>query len=223
MPRVTLATDPTAARRTVADLLRQLGDIPPERIRLVPTPGTATEQDVLDIQAHQGWLCELIDGVLVEKVMGFHESRLAIELILFLGAFVRQHNLGVVVGADGVVKLTTGLIRIPDVSFISWDRLPGRVLPPDPIPQVPLDLAVEILSPGNTKKEMDRKLREYFAAGTRLVWFLEPKRRTARVFTRPDRGVLLREDQALDGGAVLPGFVLPLRDLFDQASRGPHA
>jgi Uma2 family endonuclease len=204
-------TEPTP---TVADLQEQLGDIPPHRILLRPYPGTATEQDVINIKAREKRLCELVDGVLVEKAMGFQESQLALLLGFFLVGFVRQHDLGIVVGADGTVRLTSGLVRIPDVGFVSWDRLPGRELPkasiPDPVP----DLAVEVLSAGNTRGEMERKLGEYFAAGVRLVWYVDPRARTVRVHTAADRSVLLDEGQTLEGGHVLPGFALPLAQLF---------
>jgi Uma2 family endonuclease len=81
------------------------------------------------------------------------------------------------------------------------------------------DLAVEVLSKSNTEKEMKRKLREYFEAGTRLVWLVDPKARTVRVYTSPRKFKLLTEDQTLDGGEVLPGFELSLRKLFARAGR----
>jgi Uma2 family endonuclease len=214
-------TTSAPARRTAADLLKRLGDIPADRVRLEPTPGTATEQDVLAIQVHEGRLCEPVDGVLVEKVIGLPESQRAAELIIFLGIFLRGQDLGIVAGPDGLMKLTTGLVRIPDVSFLSWDRLPGRRRPQEPIPSLEVDLAVEVISQGNTRAEMRRKLREDFAGGARLVWFIDPQARTARVSTAPRRSSRLEADGVLDGGAVLPGFVLPLRELFAQAERGP--
>ena len=221
MPRAVAAPP---APRTVADLLdvvKGLGDIPADRIRLHPTPGTATERDVLEVRRREGRTCELIDGTLVEKVMGVEESRVAVVLIFFLESFLSQNDLGIVTGPDGTLRLTTGLLRIPDVAFIAWDHLPGRKLPPRPVPRLPLDLAVEVISKGNTRAEMERKLREYFDAGTRLVWFLYPKDRTARTYTAPRRATRLTQDQALDGGEVLPSFRLPLRTLFDRAVRGP--
>ncbi len=220
MPR---SATPPPTRRTVADLLAALGDIPPDRVRLVPTPGTATERDVLAVHDREGRLCELIDGILVEKAMGFEESRLAFILITFLGDFLSTHNLGVAAGPDGILRLTSGLVRIPDLCFVSWDRLPGRKLPRSPVPRLPIDLAVEIVSKGNTKAEMERKLGEYFDAGVRLVWIIEPRRRTIRVHNAPDRPTLLRDGDTLDGGNVLPGFILAVSTLFDQASRGPDA
>jgi len=71
-----------------------------------------------------------------------------------------------------------------------------------------------VLSKRNSKSEMKRKLREYFAAGVRLVWIVDPRQRTARVYATVDQSVLIKEGQSLDGGAVLPGFVLPLDELF---------
>ena len=214
---------PPPAPRTVADLMKQLGDIPADRIRLHPPPGTATEADALAVLEHEGFICELIDGVLVEKAMGYQESRVAGVLLTYINIFLFQDNRGAAAGADGILKLTTGLLRIPDVSFVSWDRLPGRAVPPEPVPRLPLDLAVEVISKGNTKKEMRRKLREYFDSGTRLVWFIYPKTREALVYTSPTEFRRLAEDQSLDGGDVLPGFTLPLRELFDRATRGPDA
>ncbi|HEX8204289.1 MAG TPA: Uma2 family endonuclease [Isosphaeraceae bacterium] len=221
MPRA--AVEPPV-HRTVADLLeavKPLGDIPPGRIRLHPAPGTATERDVLDVLDHEGRICELIDGTLVEKAMGFDESMVAVELITELKLFLRRHNLGIVAGPDGTLTPTTGLLRVPDVTFVSWDRLPGRKRPAGPVPRLSIDLAVEVISTNNTKAEMERKLREYFDAGTRLVWFLDPKYRTARVCTAPDHVTRLNEDQSLDGGDVLPGFTLSLRELFGRANQGP--
>ena len=87
------------------------------------------------------------------------------------------------------------------------------------MPLVVPDLVVEVLSKGNTPKEMARKLDEYFRAGVRLVWYVDPKRRTVRVYTGRDRSVLLHEDRTLDGGDVLPGFSLSIRDWFAEARR----
>jgi Uma2 family endonuclease len=204
----------TIAAETVADLLAHLGDIPPARIRLHPPPGTATEQDVLDIQARTDRLCELVDGVLVEKAMGFRESFLAIALSAILWSFVRPRRLGVVTGEAGMVRLASGLVRIPDVAFVSWERLPGRRIPREPIPHLAPDLAVEVLSPGNTPAEMARKRQEYFAAGVRLVWIVDPVARTVAVYTAPEQGSVWQEGQTLAGEPVLPGFTLPLRELF---------
>ncbi len=199
---------------TVADLLTHFGGIPARRIRLNPAPGTAVERDVTAIHDREDRLYELVDGVLVEKVSGFLESYLAAEIVRILGNFVHEHDLGIVAGADSTMRLMPGLVRIPDVSFVSWRHLKGRVVPSKPIPDLAPDLAVEILSYGNTPEEMQRKLKDYFFAGVRLVWLVDPAQRTAEVYTDPDSCRTVREDGLLEGGDVLPGFALPLQKLF---------
>jgi Uma2 family endonuclease len=199
---------------TIADLLKRLGNIPASRVRLDPSPGTATEKDVIKVLDRENRPCELVDGTLVEKSMGYEEAEIAVSIIILLGSFVRRHKLGIVTGPDGTIRLFPGLVRIPDVAFASWDCFPGRKRPKAPIPHLAPDLVVEVLSKSNTKGEMNRKLREYFEAGVRLIWIVNVKKRTVRVHTAVDRSVLFADDQSLDGGDVLPGFVLPLTELF---------
>jgi Uma2 family endonuclease len=201
---------------TIADLLARLGNIPANRVRLYPTPGTATEKDLIRVLDHEDRPCELVEGTLVEKPMGYDESGIAVTIIILMGSFVRRHKLGLVTGEAGTIRLIRGLVRIPDVAFVSWDRLPGRKRPKVPIPTLAPDIVVEVLSKGNTKGEMARKLREYFEAGVRSVWIVDPKKRTVRQYHALDQSVLLNEDQSLDGGAILPGFVLRVKDIFER-------
>jgi Uma2 family endonuclease len=216
MANVMLAPPKT---RTMADLLEHLGGIPPHRVRLHPTPGTATEQDVIAILEHERRGCELVDGVVVEKSMGLYESFLALALAHFIQSYLDDDDLGIVAGEQGMIRLLPHQVRIPDVAFYGWAQFPNREIPSEPIADVHPDLAVEVLSKSNTKKEMERKLREYFEAGTQLVWVVDPKARTVRVCTNPRKSKLITEDQTLDGGDVLPGFRLPLRKLFARAGR----
>jgi len=199
---------------TVAELLEHLGGVPADRVRMVPQPGTATERDVIEVQDHSDFTCELVDGVLVEKTMGYLESALAIAIGASLRAFVRANDLGIVLGEQGTLRILVGQVRVPDVSFIAWSRFPGGRLPDVPIPAVAPDLAVEVLSAGNTEAEMERKLRDYFAAGVRLVWYVDPRTRTARSYVGPEQCTVLNEADSLSGGDVLPGFQLSLRELF---------
>jgi Uma2 family endonuclease len=140
-------------------------------------------------------------------------------LIAFLRAFVIPRNLGIVTGESGMMKLFAGLVRIPDVAFASWERLPGGKVPSEPVPLLAPDLAIEILSPSNTPQEMARKRREYFSAGVRLVWIIDLDARIASIYTAPEPPVIVSESQSIDGGSVLPGFVLPLRELFTELDR----
>lgn len=199
---------------TIGDLLKRLGNIPAERVRLHPTPGTASEQDVLDVLDRENRPCELVEGTLVEKTMGYEESAIAGLLITFLNNYIRPRKLGIVTGADGTIRLFPGLVRIPDVAFASWSCFPDRKRPKARIPQLAPDLVVEVLSKGNTKPEMAKKLGEYFGAGVQVVWLVDHRKRTVRVHTAIDESVLIKEGQTLDGGALLPGFMLPLDELF---------
>ncbi len=217
MAQATIAPPPII--RTMADLRKRLGGIPLERIWIQPPPGMATEKDVVDAEEHEKRLCELVDGTLVEKAMGFDEARIAAQLAYLINSHLDEDDLGICVGADGMMRIAPGLVRIPDVSFISWDRLPGRESPKDPVPDLAPDLAVEILSEGNTPAEMKRKVGEYFDAGVQLVWLIDPRKRTARVYSAPHRSILIRAAQSLDGGDVLPGFAIGLAELLDRSRR----
>lgn len=209
----------TSTEPTLADVVRRLGSVPLERIPARPAPGMATEADLLACQDGEKQLYELMDGVLVEKPKGYYESLVAAILIRLLGAYVEHHDLGFVLGADATLRLGPGLVRLPDVSFVSWRQFPDRTLPSEPIPDLAPDLAVEVLSAGNTPAEMDRKLRDYFGSGTRLVWLVDPAARTAAVYTSLETASYLDAEAFLEGGDVVPGFRLQLRDWLDRAGR----
>jgi Uma2 family endonuclease len=202
---------------TMADLLKQLGDIPPHRVHMRPAPGTATESDVIAVEAGGRALCELVEGILVEKAMGYMEARIAALLCYFLEDYLEQHDLGIVAGADGMMRLARGLVRIPDVSFIAWKRLPNRKVPQEPIAGLAPDLAIEVFSRGNTEKEMARKVEEYFRAGSQRVWIVYPAKRFAEDYTSIQDRTRVSERQSLKGGDLLPGFSLSLRKLFSRA------
>jgi Uma2 family endonuclease len=205
---------------TVDDLLERLGGIPGYRLIVVPPPGQATEADVLRwLEAPRKRICELIDGMLVEKGMGYAESMLGAYVAEKLNAHVRPRNLGLVSIADGTLRLWAGRVRIPDVAFTSWDRMPGRKRPPEPIPDLCPDIAVEVLSDSNTAREMVLKREDYFTAGVRLVWEIDPEDRTVAVYTSPTDVTDLTAVDTLTGDPVLPGFTLPLAELFAELDR----
>jgi Uma2 family endonuclease len=199
-----------------AELVARLGDIPLDRIRTVPAPGTATEEDLLKARKP---ICELIDGVLVEKAMGNRESALGAFLNRLIGEYVAADDLGLMLGEAGHFRLGGNQLRAPDVSFIPWSEFPDDEIPDDAYWSVAPALFVEVLSPTNTTAEIDRKLREFFAAGTRLAWIIDPRARSARVYTSLKRVKELDPTGVLDGGKVLPGFKLPLADLFASTRR----
>ncbi|HET6249059.1 MAG TPA: Uma2 family endonuclease [Tepidisphaeraceae bacterium] len=203
----------TSARyNNAAEWVHALGDIPLERIICDPWPGTATEADLLRL-VERDCLCELIDGTLVAKPMGLMEAIIAANLIGVLGPFVIDRALGAVSGADSTLRMaSTGRIRLPDVCFFSLCRLPKTA---EAVPTLSPDLAVEVLSAGNTASEMERKLREYFASGTQLTWIIDPVSRVVAIYHRPGEPTrVIPFEGHLDGETVVPGFTMPVSDLF---------
>jgi Uma2 family endonuclease len=195
-------------------LAERFGPIPAHRIRTSTPPGLATEDDVVEIHNREDRLCELVDGVLVEKTMGAYESMLAMEIGAILRNWVKPRKVGTVLGADGMLRLAPGLVRIPDVAFLSMEKFPNGRFPKGAIAPLAPDLAVEVLSPSNTKQEMNEKLSDYFSHGARLVWYVDPETRTIDVFTGLGLPRTLSESDTLDGGEMLAGFQLSIRELF---------
>jgi Uma2 family endonuclease len=204
---------------TVADLYHRFGPIPFERIRQNPPPGSGTVDDVVRLNDHEDRLYELVDGILVEKTVGLEESIIAGYILTILNVFVRPRRLGLVAGEAGTIQLDIDLVRIPDVSFFSLERLPGGEVPEEPVPLLVPDLVVEVISRSNTRKEMEEKLAEYFEKGVRLVWYVRPKSRVVDVYAARDHFTRLTVSMRLDGGDVLPGFSVPVGELFEMPKR----
>ena len=207
-----------ADNTTFADHLRALGDIDPADILWTPRPGTATETDLI---ARGEKLIELIDGTLVRKNLGSHESIVATTLALFVKLWNRQTRLGFVPGADVLYRLASGSIRSPDTSFVLWTTVPAGSTQLQSVCDFAPDLAVEVISPSERPGAIDRKVGEYFTAGTRLVWLIEPRLETVEVYTAHDKFRTLTHADTLDGGTVLPGFILPIAELFGDPELQP--
>ena len=205
------------------DDVRKHFGVPARRIRVFPPPGEATLEDAVRVAEREDSLCELIDGTLVEKDIGWYESLVATLLGCFLGDYLRKHDLGQVFGADVMLEILPNQMRMPDVSFVSWERMPQGRKRRAAVAALAPDVAVEVLSRGNTRREMSRKLREYFESGVRMVWYINVKRRTAVVYSSQNEALAIEKNGKLDGGNVLPGFSLSLRKLFAEANRtGPR-
>jgi Uma2 family endonuclease len=207
---------------SLGDLLVSPGGISPKRVRFSPAPGTATVDDVTRLRDRTRRLYELVDGTLVEKVVGFKESAIALRLSKYLNRWNDENGeFGFLAGADGTIRLMDKLVRAPDLAFTYLDRTPDRRVPDEPVPDLAPDLAVEVLSEGNTREEMERKLKEYFFPEVQLVWYVDARPRSVRVYTSPDRVVELGPADTLDGGTVPPGFSVRVAQLFEQL--GPAA
>lgn len=206
---------------TLADVHERLGFVDLHRIRARPAPGTATEKDLLAlIEKGDKKRYELVDGYIVEKeAMGRKESLWASHLVRILGNFVAAKRLGNVLGPDDLWQLRPGLVRSADVCFIPWSRVDGDELADDPIGAEVPTLTVEVLSRSNRRSEIDQKLAEYLAAGVKMCWVIDPKSRSARIYSSAKRWKDIDPSGALDGGRVVPGFVLPLAEFFAEGKK----
>ncbi len=215
-------TDEVAAApgpATLAEYLEGLGDVDPSRILWTPRPGTATEADLLACGLK---LVELIDGTLVRKTMGGRESFATSVLHMWLANWQRKTEAGVIGLPDAIYRLAPGVIRLPDVSFTSWLGLPNDTAHLHPVLDFAPELAVELLSESDRPGAVKRKVREYFTYGTKLVWVVDARAGTVVVHTSPGESNTLTRTETLDGGNVLPGFSLPLADLFDNPQLHPR-
>ena len=200
----------------VNDLLQPPGGVSPDRVLFDPPPGTATEEHLLrHLHATDRRLVELVGGTLVERTGSFCNAYLSAQVVYHVGVWNdAAGDVGCLTGATGPVRTVGGNVRLPNVALTRWYRLPGERLPSQPVIDFAADLAAELLTRDNTPAEIDRKLTEYFACGCKLAWVIDPDARTARAHTAAEVWTDLTAADALDGGDVLPGFRLPLADLF---------
>ena len=134
-------------------------------------------------------------------------------IITAINNYLIQNPIGQALPADGALRILPNQIRVPDVCFISWSRFPEGRRPREPIPHLVPDLVIEVLSDSNRPGEMERKRQEYFQAGVRLVWYIDPPTRSAMVYASAEEpGTHHAETDPLSGADVLPGFTLSLAD-----------
>ena len=176
------------------------------------TRRVATEKDLLAMPK-DGQKYELVDGQIRVSPAGDRHSVVALTLGSRLLAFVTQHKLGHVCGADAGFRLPGGNVRSPDVSFIAAGRFPDDKVPDDWGSVAP-DLAVEVLSPRDRPRYLLDKVGEYLESGVRLVWVIDPKRARAVVYRSLTDVRELGPDDLLQGEEVLPGFGCRLRDIL---------
>jgi Uma2 family endonuclease len=132
-------------------------------------------------------------------------------LLRLLAAFVEERRLGIVV-SEQPFHLFGNTVRYPDVAYVRT----GRTLPPDKLPEGAPDLAIEVISPTNTLREMDERISDFFAAGCKRVWLVYPDHRQVSVYGLG--GVVRRRgDETLEDPELLPGFSVKVSSLFETA------
>ena len=161
---------------------------------------------------------ELVAGEVREMTPAGHEhGGVAVDITLPLGFFVKEHGLGRVYAAETgfILARNPDTVRAPDVAFVNRDRLALAPKGTGFFPGAP-DLAVEVMSPDDTHPEVESKVQDWLGAGTRMVVVVNPRNRTLRVHRLGSKIVHLTVDDTFDGDDVVPGFRLPVREIFGE-------
>lgn len=188
-----------------------------ERGGAMITRQAVTAEQFYEMPEVPGKQIELVRGeVVAVPSPGAIHNVIANLLFHLLYTFASEQRLGIVFGDNMGYVLSRGpdTVRIPDVSFVAWDRVPDAGIP-DGSWQIPPNLAVEVVSPSDQTADVNDKAREYVASGVSLAWVLWPKRRVVSVYTRDQMVRELGLDDELDGGDTLPGFSVRVSTLFD--------
>lgn len=163
-----------------------------------------------------GFRYELVQGDLIRmSPAGDEHGRVTMNLAGPLHRHVLANKLGVVYAAETGFKLESDpdTVRAPDIAFVSNERLAATGTPRSYRECAP-DLAVEVVSPGDTVAGVDAKVGQWLDAGARMVWIVSPKRRTVTVYHPPIGSVVLTEMDTLNGSDVVPGFKIAVAELF---------
>lgn len=175
-----------------------------------------TVEELETMGEDEGTNLELFDGVpRAHPGMSVHHGYLGFRVGGPLYVYVSAHRLGELFTSDTqfVLSRNPDTVVKPDVSFIRTERMP----PPeehDRISRIPPDFAVEIVSPGDRRAEVEDKIRRYQAAGVPLLWYVAPAQRMVTVYALRQEPVVLSEGDTLDGGDVFPGFTLSVAEVF---------
>lgn len=178
-------------------------------------PSAVTADELLRMP-DDGLRRELVRGELrVMTPAGHDHGRVAMRIGSRLDRYVEANGLGVVYAAETGFRTESDpdSVRAPDVAFVRGERVEEAAGSPGFFPGAP-DLAVEVVSPGDSYGEVEEKVFDWLAAGCRMVVVVNPRKRSAAVYRSRTDIVLLTVDEALDGGDVVPGWMLPLRELF---------
>lgn len=172
-----------------------------------------TDDDLMRMP-RDGRKYELVDGELVVSPAGGRHGKVTVRLVVRLGGFVESGKLGHVFDSSTGYILPGGNRRAPDASFVARGRFPAEEVPRGFI-DIPPDLAVEVLSPGDDARKVMDKVGEYLKAGVRLVWVIDPESRRAVSYRSLTAVRDVPTQGSLDGEDVVQGFACPLASLFE--------
>ena len=163
-----------------------------------------------------GFRYELVRGELRRMTpAGSAHGRVAMNLGTALHNYVKSRGLGAVYAAETGFRIATNpdTVRAPDVAFVSRDRVEAVGEVEGFWPEAPA-LVVEVISPGDTYAEVEEKVFDWLNSGTKTVEIVNPRKRSLTVYRSPSDITALTGDGALDGGEVVPGFRIPVREIF---------
>jgi Uma2 family endonuclease len=179
---------------------------------VVKLKGPATIQDLMNLP-RDGRIHELVDGEIVVSPAGMRHSEVGLKIGSLLANFLASNPVGRVYAADVGILFPNGNLRCPDVTFVSMGKLPDGKSPDSYGSFVP-DLAVEVLSPGDSMKEVGEKIGEYFENSVPLVWLVDPRRETVTVYRSLTDAQLLTSADTITAEPILPGFSSPVSHFF---------
>ena len=159
---------------------------------------------------------ELVEGELITiSPAGEEHGVIVVNVTLLLAQYVKANKLGLVYGAETGFKISSSpdTVLAPDVAFVRREHITATGLAKGYRAGAP-DLAVEVMSPGDTVKEVDKKAKEWLAAGASAVWVVNPKQRTVIVYRSSQDAVTLTDSDDLGGQEVVPGFRCHVSDIF---------
>jgi Uma2 family endonuclease len=171
-----------------------------------------TDEDILNLP-HDEYSYEVVDGELVMSPKNNPQHGIiCVRISARLWHHVDARGLGEVFDSNTGYWMVNRNLRAPDVSFMTKARLPRQT--PKAFFEGAPDLVVEVLSPTNTRRELDRRLRDFFESGTRLAWIIDPEEKYAEVCRSSTERKIVGPGGTLEGEDVVPGFKLALADLF---------
>ena len=183
---------------------------------LASPPGAWTEAE-LEALPEDGYLHEVVNGELVMSPKNnWQHGEICARLLTALKAFADRHHLGAVWDSSTGFWMKNRNCRAPDISFVSKARLKGLRRSSPAFFQGAPDLAIEVLSPSTSRRDLDERLKDFFASGTRLAWVIDPDRELIEICHSPTRRRLLGPGGHLDGEDVLAGFRYAVTDLFKE-------
>lgn len=186
---------------------------------MATTSRYVTDEELLQAP-RDGQKYERVDGEMRLSPAGYRHGAVIVRLTIKLGAFVAERKLGYVADSStgfrwpGRKADQPDNVRCPDLSFVATGRFPDEREPVG-FSTVPPDLAIEVLSPGDRPGDVLEKVGEYLDVGTRLVWVIDPEKRSAVVYRSLTDVRVIGESDSLDGEDVVPGFSCPLKDVLD--------